>query len=243
MNRHTHTQPQKRAARDKRGPRAPHTHCRHTTSATRRPAREERTAHTQFKFECDRAPSECAGPGSRRGRRHGFRLTATARPRDGGTVAAVYTWNSLSIDGPGGRRAVLFGPTAHRSREGNINGEPGRRHEADRSNWNDINGQTSRPAGGLVWPDGVKASSLEGPVRRHEADRSNWNDINGQAWRPAGGLVWPNGVPAWRRQHQCKSLDRPIRFPRGAVTGCENVLSPMSRRREVRSLRADRPRG
>ena len=31
--------------------------------------------------------------------------------------------------------------------------------------------------------------------------------------------------------------------PQRAVTGCENVLSPMSRRREVRSLRADRPRG
>ena len=36
-----------------------------------------------------------------------------------------------------------------------------------------IDGWTSRPAGGLVWPDGVKASSMEGPVRRHEADRSN----------------------------------------------------------------------
>ena len=60
--------------------------------------------------------------------------------------------------------------------------------------WIDCYGRTSRPVGGLVWPDGVKASSMEGPVRRHEADRSNWNDINGQAWRPAGGLVWPNGV-------------------------------------------------
>ena len=121
MNRHTHTQPQKRAARDKRGPRAPHTHCRHTTSATRRPAREERTAHTQFKFECDRAPSECAGPGSRRGRRHGFSMTATVRPRDGGTVAAVYTWNSQSMDGPaaGGRSSLA------RRREGIINGGPG----------------------------------------------------------------------------------------------------------------------
>ena len=131
MNRHTHTQPQERVARDKRGPRAPHTHCRHTTSATRRPAREERTAHTQFKFECDRAPSECAGPGSRRGRRHGLQHDgdgAASRRRYGG--GRVYM--ELTIDG-----------------------------------W------ASRPAGGLVWPDGVKVSSMEGPVRRHEADRSN----------------------------------------------------------------------
>ncbi len=121
MNRHTHTQPQKRAARDKRGPRAPHTHCRHTTSATRRPAREERTAHTQFKFECDRAPSECAGPGSRRGRRHGLQHDgdgAASRRRYGG--GRVYM--ELTIDG-----------------------------------------LASRPAGGLVWPDGVKASSMESP--------------------------------------------------------------------------------
>ena len=121
MNRHTHIQPQKRAARDKRGPGAPHTHCRHTTSATRRPAREERTAHTQFKFECDRAPSECAGPGSRRGRRHGLQHDgdgAASRRRYGG--GRVYM--ELTIDG-----------------------------------W------TSRPAGGLVWPDGVKASSMESP--------------------------------------------------------------------------------
>ena len=239
MNRHTHTQPQKRAARDKRGPRAPHTHCRHTTSATRRPAREERTAHTQFKFECDRAPSECAGPGSRRGRRHGLQHDgdgAASRRRYGG--GRVYM--ELTIDG-----------------------------------------LASRPAGGLVWPDGVKASSMESPdggtrpsgatemalldrphdrravsfgptARRHHQWRARTaargrpaqlNNIDGVVRRPAGGLVWPNGVPTWRRQHQCKSLDCPISFPRGAVTGCENVLSPMSRRREVRSLRADRPRG
>merc|ERR1719352_1877024 len=111
----------KNAARDKRGPRAPHTHCRHTTSATRRPAREERTAHTQFKFECDRAPSECAGPGSRRGRRHVLQHDgdgAASRRRYGG--GRVYM--ELTIDG-----------------------------------W------TSRPAGGLVWPDGVKALSMESP--------------------------------------------------------------------------------
>ena len=69
------------------------------------------------------------------------------------------------------------------------------------------------------------------------------NNIGGVVRRPTGGLVWPNGVPVRRRQQQCKSLDRPIRLPRRAVTGCENVLSPRSRRREVRSLRADRPRG
>ena len=155
MNRHTHTQPQKRAARDKRGPGAPHTHCRHTTSATRRPAREERTAHTQFKFECDRAPSECAGPGSRRGRRHGLQHdgdgAASRRRYGGGRVymeltidgwarrpAGGHVWpdgapepwrllqwrarcgdtrptgatGSTSMDWPGGRRAVMSGPTA-----------------------------------------------------------------------------------------------------------------------------------
>ncbi len=104
MNRHTHTQPQKRAAREKRGPRASHTHCRHTTSATRRPAREERTAHTQFKFECDRAPSECAGPGSRRGRRHGLQHDgggAASRRRYGG--GRVYM--ELTIDGRARRPA------------------------------------------------------------------------------------------------------------------------------------------
>ena len=118
-------QPQNRAARDE----ASHTHYRHTTSATRRPAREKRTAH--FKFVCDRAPSNCAEPGSRRGRRHGLQLDgdgAASRRRYGG--GRVYM--ELTIDG-----------------------------------W------ASRPAGGLVWPDGVKASSMEGPVRRHEADRSN----------------------------------------------------------------------
>ena len=93
MNRHTHTQPQKRAARDKRGPRAPHTHCRHTTSATRRPAREERTAHTQFKFECDRAPSECAGPGSRRGRRHGLQLDGDGAASRRRYCAAVWSFD------------------------------------------------------------------------------------------------------------------------------------------------------
>ena len=52
--------------------------------------------------------------------------------------------------------------------------------------------------------------------------RAPSTDTDGVVRRPAGGLVWPNGVPTWRRQHQCKSLDWPIRFPRGAVTGCEN---------------------
>ena len=113
----------------RRATRASHTHYRHTTSATRRPAREKRTAH--FKYVCDRAPSNCAEPGSRRGRRHGLQLDgdgAASRRRYGG--GRVYM--ELTIDG-----------------------------------W------APRPAGGLVWPDGVKATSMEGPVRRHEADRSN----------------------------------------------------------------------
>ena len=103
----------------RRATRASHTHYRHTTSATRRPAREKRTAH--FKFVCDRAPSNCAEPGSRRGRRHGLQLDgdgAASRRRYGG--GRVYM--ELTIDG-----------------------------------------RASRPAGGLVWPDGVKASSMESP--------------------------------------------------------------------------------
>ena len=80
----------------RRATRASHTHYRHTTSATRRPAREKRTAH--FKFVCDRAPSNCAEPGSRRGRRHGLQLDgdgAASRRRYGG--GRVYM--ELTIDG------------------------------------------------------------------------------------------------------------------------------------------------
>ena len=80
----------------RRATRASHTHYRHTTSATRRPAREKRTAH--FKYVCDRAPSNCAEPGSRRGRRHGLQLDgdgAASRRRYGG--GRVYM--ELTIDG------------------------------------------------------------------------------------------------------------------------------------------------
>ena len=100
-------QPQNRAARDE----ASHTHYRHTTSATRRPAREKRTAH--FKFVCDRAPSNCAEPGSRRGRRHGLQLDgdgAASRRRYGG--GRVYM--ELTIDGrarrPAQRGSLHKGP-------------------------------------------------------------------------------------------------------------------------------------
>ena len=117
LRQHCHTYCSHKIVR--RATRASHTHYRHTTSATRRPAREKRTAH--FKFVCDRAPSNCAEPGSRRGRRHGLQLDgdgAASRRRYGG--GRVYM--ELTIDG-----------------------------------W------TSRPAGGLVWPDGVKALSMESP--------------------------------------------------------------------------------
>ena len=156
MNRHTHIQPQKRAARDKRGPGAPHTHCRRTTSATRRPAREERTAHTQFKFECDRAPSECAGPGSRRGRRHGLQHDgdgAASRRRYGG--GRVYM--ELTIDG-----------------------------------W------TSRPAGGLAWPDGVKASSMESPDGGTRPTGAKIAYLRYHLYRTAVGSI-PYGTVAYVR--------------------------------------------
>ena len=82
----------------------PYTHCshKHTTSATRRPAREKRMAH--FKFVCDGAPSNCAEPGSRRGRRHGLQLDgdgAASRRRYGG--GRVYM--ELTIDGRARRPA------------------------------------------------------------------------------------------------------------------------------------------
>ena len=98
MNRHTHCS--HKIVR--RATRASHTHYRHTTSATRRPAREKRTAH--FKFVCDRAPSNCAEPGSRRGRRHGLQLDgdgAASRRRYGG--GRVYM--ELTIDGRARRPA------------------------------------------------------------------------------------------------------------------------------------------
>ena len=202
MNRHTHTQPQKRAARDKRGPRAPHTHCRHTTSATRRPAREERTAHTQFKFECDRAPSECAGPGSRRGRRHGLQHDgdgAASRRRYGG--GRVYM--ELTIDG-----------------------------------W------TSRPAGGLVWPDGVKASSMESPdggTRPTGATESTSAEWSG------GRRAVSFGPTAYRRGEGSINVNPWIVLsasPVEQLLDAKTNVSPMSRRRDARrKLRADRPRG
>ena len=225
MNRHTHTQPQKRAARYKRGPRALHTHCRHTTSATRRPAREERTAHTQFKF----VRSECAGPKDR-GAGDGtvFSMTAAVRTRDGGTVAAREAWNSQSMDGPGG---------------GGHHGRHAARHHLSRTaalrRPNQI--KTSRPAGGLVWPDGVKASSMESPdggtrpTGATEATSAGWF---------GGRRAVSFGPTAYRRGE-------------GSINGnwiglsgfpVEQLLdaktSQISRRRDARrSLRADRPRG
>ena len=73
--------PYTHGARAKRGPRASHTHYEHTTSATRRPAREKHT-HPIQKY--DRVPSEYAEPGLRRGRRHNLQIDGTARPSYGG---------------------------------------------------------------------------------------------------------------------------------------------------------------
>ena len=112
MDRHTHTQPQKRAARDKRGPRAPHTHCRHTTSATRRPAERSGRHAPNSNLNATARLQNAPGPDRGAGDGTAFSMTATVRPRDSGTVAAVYTWNSQSMDGPHDRRAVSFGPTA-----------------------------------------------------------------------------------------------------------------------------------
>ena len=80
-------QPYTHGARAKRGPRASHTHYQHTTSATRRPAREKHTAHTPNSnlnatacLQNAPSPDRGAGDGT------AFSLTATERPRDGGTV-------------------------------------------------------------------------------------------------------------------------------------------------------------
>ena len=98
-------QPQKRAARDEG---VAHTHYRHTTSATRHGRHERSGRHTSNLYATARlqiapSPDRGAGDGT------AFSLTATARPRDGGTVAAVYTWNSQSMDGPSLRpKGVLY---------------------------------------------------------------------------------------------------------------------------------------
>ena len=92
-------QPQNRAARDEG---VAHTLPTHYERDATRPAREKRTAH--FKFVCDRAPSNCAEPGSRRGRRHGLQLDgdgAVSRRRYGG--GRVYM--ELTIDGRARRPA------------------------------------------------------------------------------------------------------------------------------------------
>ena len=98
MNRHTHT-----AATKTRGARrGRRTHTTDTLRA-RRDGRHERSGrHTSNLYATARlqiapSPDRGAGDGT------AFSLTATARPRDGGTVAAVYTWNSQSMDGPGVR--------------------------------------------------------------------------------------------------------------------------------------------
>ena len=112
MNRHTHTQPQKRAARDKRGPRR-RTHTADTLRARRGGRRERSGRHTpNSNLNATARLQNAPGPDRGAGDGTAFSMTATVRPRDGGTVAAVYTWNSQSLDRPHDRRAVSFGPTA-----------------------------------------------------------------------------------------------------------------------------------
>ena len=104
MNRHTHTQPQKRAARDKRGPGAPHTHCRHTAGALRRPAREKRTARARLNLNATARTGQ--GPRTR----HRLRL-AGAVPfplLTGGSAAPLSTATLLST------LEIGLGPSAAR---------------------------------------------------------------------------------------------------------------------------------
>ena len=65
--------PYTHGARAKRGPRASHTHYEHTTSATRRPAREKHTAHT---------PNSKMRPRAFRIRRARIAARAMAQPSD-----------------------------------------------------------------------------------------------------------------------------------------------------------------
>ena len=65
--------PYTHGARAKRGPRASHTHYEHTTSATRRPAREKHTAHT---------PNSKMRPRAFRIPRARIAARATAQPSD-----------------------------------------------------------------------------------------------------------------------------------------------------------------
>ena len=106
MNRHTHTQPQnaRRATNEGRE------RCTHTadTLRARRGGRRERSGRHTPNSNLNATARLQNAPGPDRGAGDGtaFSMTATARPRDGGTVAAVYTWNSQSMDWPRGRRAV-----------------------------------------------------------------------------------------------------------------------------------------
>ena len=90
------------AARARNEGRGRRTHTTNTLRA-RRDGRHERSGrHTSNLYATARlqiapSPDRGAGDGT------AFSLTATARPLDGGTVAAVYTWNSQSMDGPGVR--------------------------------------------------------------------------------------------------------------------------------------------
>ena len=112
MNRHTHTQPQKRGRAINEG-RERRTHTADTLRARRGGRRERSGRHTpNSNLNATARLQNAPGPDRGAGDVTAFSMTATVRPRDGGTVAAVYTWNSQSLDRPRGPRAVSFGPTA-----------------------------------------------------------------------------------------------------------------------------------
>ena len=103
--------PYTHGARAKRGPRASHTHYQHTTSATRRPAREKHTAHTPNSnlnatacLQNAPSPDRGAGDGT------AFSLTATKLRLPNGSVV-VMTPCAVEITG-GSRRQ---GPDAARA--------------------------------------------------------------------------------------------------------------------------------
>ena len=80
LRQHCHTHCSHKIVR--RATRASHTHYRHTTSATRRPAREKHTAHTpNSNLNATACLQNVPSPDRGAGDDTAFSLTATARPR------------------------------------------------------------------------------------------------------------------------------------------------------------------
>ena len=110
--------------------------------------------------------------------------------------------------------------------------------------WINFYGRTSRPAGGPVWPDGVEASSMEGPdggTRPSGATESTSTEWHG------GRRAVSFGPTAYRRGEGSINANPWIGLsgsPVEQLLDAKTNVSPMSRRRDARrSLRADRPRG